>query len=84
MALPRMRTVKEAMDTIKEADPHTALSEHAIRRLIKSGHIPVVTSGRRFLINLDTLLAYLENPEEENSHAKENAPQAGTIRRIEV
>ena len=22
MALPRMRTVKEAMDTIKEADPH--------------------------------------------------------------
>ena len=28
MALPRMRTVKEAMDTIKEADPHTALSEH--------------------------------------------------------
>lgn len=36
MALPRMRTVKEAMDTIKEADPHTALSEHAIRRLIKN------------------------------------------------
>ena len=26
----------------------------------------------------------LEHPEEENSHAKENAPQAGTIRRIEV
>ena len=55
MALPRMRTVKEAMDTIKEADPHTALSEHAIRRLIKAGHIPVVTSGRRFLINLGNL-----------------------------
>lgn len=81
MALPRMRTVKEAMGTIKEADPHTALSEHAIRRLIKTGHIPVVTSGRRFLINLDTLLDYLENPEE--SHPLQNET-AGTIRRIEI
>lgn len=81
MALPRMRTVKEAMDTIKEADPHTALSEHAIRRLIKTGHIPVVTSGRRFLINLDTLLNYLENPKE-NQPLQNDA--VGTIRRIEV
>ena len=81
MALPRMRTVKEAMDTIKEADPHTALSEHAIRRLIKTGHIPVVTSGRRFLINLDILLGYLENPEENQLVPNESI---GTIRRIEI
>ncbi len=80
MPLPRMRTVKEAIAELKKNDPHTAMTEHALRVLIKTGEIPIVQCGRRFLLNLDTLMEYLSLP------VKEKAPieQPAGIRRIEV
>ena len=84
MALPRMRTVKEAVAMIKAEDPDTALTEHALRMLIKTGKVPIVQSGRRFLLNFDRLTAFLSLPTEETGPVTENIPQAGQIRRIEV
>lgn len=90
MALPRMRTVREAVAMIKAEDPGTAISEHAIRGLIKSGKLPIVQSGRRFLINYDGLLSYLTLSEEQSNPPKSfcehqgNAPTERAIRRIEV
>ena len=57
--LPRMRGIRQAVEEIKTADPKTALTEKALRRLILSGVIPSVVVGRKYLINLDTLERYL-------------------------
>ena len=60
MEAPRMRTINEAMDWLKKADPDTALTPYALRRLIVSGKLPHVMISRKYLINLDTLEDYLK------------------------
>lgn len=57
--MPRMRTIQEAYAWVKETDPNTALTLHAIRRLVTTGKIPSTTIGVKYLINLDVLEAYL-------------------------
>ncbi len=58
---PKMRTIKEAYREIKAADPLTAITPHAIRRLLLEGKVPYITAGRKYLVNLDTLQSYLAN-----------------------
>lgn len=57
--IARMRTITEAVAEIKAADPHTALTVHALRQLILSGKVPSIMAGKKYLINLDTLIEYL-------------------------
>ncbi|MBQ8524381.1 MAG: DNA-binding protein [Clostridia bacterium] len=64
---PRMRTIKEAYSEIKAADPSTAITPHAIRRLLLDGKIPYITAGKKYLVNLDTLQSYLANPATERA-----------------
>ena len=47
------------MRGIKQADPYTALTEPALRRLIISKEIPSVRVGTKYLINMDILNNYL-------------------------
>ena len=56
----RMRTAEGALQIIKEMDPETAVTLRSIRRLINTGTIPCVPVGRKKLVNVDGLLAYLE------------------------
>ncbi len=69
MSLPRMRTPAQALEEIKQQDPHSCVSLNMIRRLITTGAVPsvAVCNGRRRLVNLDALLTYLENPPENKS-----------------
>ncbi len=60
--IPRMRTVHEAAQELKQLDPSTAVTEYHIRRLVLSGKLPKIKAGKKYLINLDLLLDYLENP----------------------
>ena len=62
--MPRMRTATGALEIIKQQDPGTAVTLHYIRQLISSGKVPFVPVGRKKLINVDELLAYLERKEE--------------------
>jgi len=55
----RMRLLNEAYAELKEIDPQTNVSKNFIRQLAISGKIPVVNVGKRRLINMDGLLAYL-------------------------
>jgi len=66
MSVVRMRTPAQALEEIKQQDPHSCVSLNMIRRLIKTGEVPsvAVCSGRRRLVNLDALLTYLGNPPE--------------------
>ena len=58
-----MRTVKEAYDEIKTADPDTAVTERSIRQLVKQGTIPFTPIGRKKLVNMDILIDYYEHPD---------------------
>lgn len=63
--IPRMRTVGEAALELKKLDPNTAVTEYHIRRLVKSGKLPRLKAGKKYLINFDALLDYLAQPCEE-------------------
>lgn len=79
--MARMRLISEAYREIKTADPHTALTMCALRRLVNSGVIPTLTSGRKKLVNLDVLLAYLDS---EGVAAQPSSGGIGQIRPIQV
>ena len=70
-SVPRMRTVREAAQEIKQLDEHTAMTEWRIRELALSGVLPRVQAGKKLLINLDTLFEYLENPSADKFQPKE-------------
>ena len=57
--IARMRTLDEAYNELKQLDSGTAVSKYFIRQLALSGKIPTVMCGRKRLINLDGLIAYL-------------------------
>ena len=57
--LPRMRTVHEAAEELRRMDEGTAVTEYHIRQLAINNIIPRVKAGKKYLINLDALIAYL-------------------------
>lgn len=62
--LPRMRTVHEAAEELRRMDEGTAVTEYHIRQLAVNNIIPRVKAGKKYLINLDALIAYLASPGE--------------------
>jgi len=68
--MTRMRTITEAIAAIREADPYTAFTQTALRRMIKTGEIPSIRAGAKYLVNLDVLFDYLNNPTPAQSAAK--------------
>lgn len=58
--MARMRLIKEAAAELKERDPKTAITEYALRRMVKSGELPSVCAGNRYLVNMDVLERFLQ------------------------
>lgn len=54
------RTIKEAAAYFKAADPDTCLTETAIRTLILTGKVPSAKVGKKYLITLEALEAFLQ------------------------
>lgn len=69
MPLPRIRGITEAIDELRAADPKTALTVHALRSLVKTGELPSVRAGNKYLINMAVLEDYLTNPKEVSEEA---------------
>lgn len=61
----RMRTQRQAIQIIREADPDTAITPHALRMMILSKKIPSVMAGGKYLIDVDRLEEYITAPEPE-------------------
>ncbi len=80
MALPRVRTARQAAEELKRLDPETKLCERHIRFLMQSGQVPTIHAGKRLFINLDILLDYLESDQLQT--LSEPAPTTYGIRRI--
>lgn len=59
--IPRIRNAKQAAEELKKLDPDTRIHETHIRKLMKSGKIPVITSGQRQFVNLDYLIDLLNS-----------------------
>ena len=57
----RFRTIKQCVQEIKTIDPDTALSEWYIRALCKNGKIQYLANGTKSLVNLDSLIQFLDN-----------------------
>jgi len=79
--MPRIRTIDEACSEIKAMDPQSAFSAHRLRCMIKSGEFPAHRAGRRYLVNLDALLEYLENPPAMRQESEMGWHESG-IRRV--
>nr|WP_325204289.1 helix-turn-helix domain-containing protein [uncultured Oscillibacter sp.] len=54
------RTIREAAAYFQESDPHTCLTETAIRTLLRTGAVPSARVGRKYLVTIEALEAYLE------------------------
>lgn len=58
--MPKMRTIDQAAAWLQEADPETALTKTALRRLVTTGKLPSVRVGSKYLIALEALESYLQ------------------------
>jgi len=56
----RTRTIKEAAAYFRAEDPQTCLTETAIRTLLRSGAVPSIRVGKKYLVTVDALEAYLK------------------------
>lgn len=78
MNLPRMRTAPEAIKEIQEIDPRSSLTLTALRRMMKTGEIPVTYINTKRLVNLDLLIEHLYRDNTELARSAEY----GKIRKI--
>lgn len=58
--MPRMRTIRQTANYLREQDPDCALTETALRRLLITGVLPHVRIGAKYLIDLDVLEEFLK------------------------
>ena len=77
--IPKMRTITQVMQIIYENDPASALTEWHLRELLRNNELKHTKAGNKYLINLQHLEEYLNNPpiaeDEENE-------KYGTIRKV--
>lgn len=52
------RTIRDAARYFKDHDPQTAITESAIRRLVRSGAVPSRRVGNKYLVAIEHLEAY--------------------------
>lgn len=59
MALHRMRTIPEALEEIRALDAGSAVTSYCIRMLCKQQQVRCIYTGRKILVDLDSLIEYL-------------------------
>lgn len=75
-----MRTIPEAYEYLLREDPETAVTKTALRRMVVTGAVPSVRVGRKYLVPLEALDAYLRGEESDSAPA----PARGMVRPVEV
>ena len=55
----RVRTLPEAVRCIRETDPDSALTPHALRKLVLAGAVPCIRIGAKRLVDMDVLERFL-------------------------
>ena len=70
------RTIREAAAWFKSQDPQTFPTETAILTLLRSGRVPCVRVGKKYLVTIEALEAYLSGGE------TDPAPSEKTNRKV--
>ena len=76
--MTRMRTIDQAIAQLRQDDPQSCLTRHALRQMVLSGAVPHVRAGQKYLVNYDGLLSVLAG----EAKSAELDAQYGQIRRI--
>ena len=63
--MQKIRTITETLKMIKQEDPNTGLSEFLIRKLANNYKIRSIKTGKKIMIDYDSLLAFLQSKEYE-------------------
>ena len=63
--MQRIRTLKKTLQIIKQEDPNTGLSEFLIRKLADGYKIRSIKTGKKVLIDYDSLFAFLQSKDYE-------------------
>lgn len=71
------RTIREAAVCFKERDPQTCLTETAIRTLVRSGQVPSVKVGKKYLVAIEALEDYLAGKNQNSVMLKESEDSCG-------
>lgn len=58
---PRMMTIEQLIDTVKQADENTAITRYFVRQLCKENKIVHIKAGQKYLINYDKFVDFLNN-----------------------
>lgn len=57
--MPKYRTIDKTFEIITKQDPETSITKNIIRQLAKERKISVTIIGCKTLINVDSLIEYL-------------------------
>ncbi len=77
---PKMRTIDQAYQCIKDNDPETCVTKYALRQAVVTGKIPSVKCGKKYLVSLQIVENWLQGGITE----PEKLETVNGIRRIEV
>ncbi len=75
----KMRLIAEAYEEIKEADPNTAITMTAFRRLVLDERIPSIMIGNKRLVSMEDVEHFFQYGDD-----MEEEPQKGKIRRVNL
>ena len=60
--MAKYRTIQQAYECIRELDADTAITQHALRKLVVSGQLPSMRVGKKYLIDMEILSDFLRMP----------------------
>ena len=78
----RTRTIKEAAAYFRSVDPQTCLTETSIRTLVRTGAVPSVKVGKKYLVALEALEAYLLGKTEPTLQKRPSPPPSKRVWQI--
>ena len=79
--MTKLRTIEGAYLEIKEQDPKTAITKHSIRQAVTSGAVPSKKAGRKYIVNVDCVIAYFSDEEFEHIRGFINSPNNRIVER---
>ena len=56
------RTTRDAAAWFRAADPETAVTEYLIQRLVVTGAVPSIRTGKKYLVAVEALEEYFARP----------------------
>ncbi len=67
MSIHRMRTINDSVMEIKALDEKSAVTANCIRTLCKEGKVHCVYTGKKILVDLDSLIEFLSGDSQKSA-----------------